>query len=79
MREITKAFDVGLILVSIGLVINFLNSPGEFRSSLAAFHLLDIIGGLSAISYGMKRLEENGLYYIVSGISAIILGFFFIA
>lgn len=79
MKEITRAFNVGLILVSIGLVINFLNSPAESRGIFAALHLLDVIGGFIAISYGMKKLEEDGLYYIVSGIAAIILGFFFIS
>ena len=78
MKEITRAFVAGLILVSIGLVINFLSSPAESRGIFEALYLLDIIGGFSAISYGMKNLEENGIYYIVSGISAIILGFFYI-
>lgn len=79
MKEITRALNVGMILVSIGLVINFLNSPAESRGTFAALHLLDIIGGFIAISYGMKKLEENGIYYIISGIAAIILGFFYIS
>lgn len=79
MKEITRAFNVGLVLVSSGLVINFLNSPDESRSISAALQLVDIIAGIIAISYGMKKLEEDGIYYIVSGIAAIILGFFFIS
>ena len=78
MKEITRALNVGLVLVSSGLVINFLNSPAESRSISAALQLVDIIGGIIAISYGMKKLEEDGIFYIFSGIAAIILGFFFI-
>lgn len=75
MKEITRALDLGMILMSIALTIKFLNSPAECRSANMAFELLEVIGGFILISYGMRRLEEDGLYYVVSGIGVVILGF----
>lgn len=75
MKEITRALNLGMILISIGLVIKFLNSSAECRNAAMAFELIEIIGGFILIGYGMRRLEEDGLYYVVSGIGIAILGF----
>ena len=75
MKEITRALDLGMILLSIGLVIKFLNSPAECRNASMSFELIEVISGFILVSYGMRRLEEAGLYYVVSGIGVVILGF----
>lgn len=84
MREIKKMLNVGMILVSIGLVINLLKSPAECRNASIALDILIVTSGFISIGYGMKRLEEedyhdemNGIYYIVTGFGMVVTGFLF--
>ena len=85
MREIKKMLNVGMTLISIGLVINFLKSPAECWNASMAIDILIVIGGFISIGYGMKRLEDedyhdemNGIYYIVTGFGMVMTGFLYV-
>lgn len=75
MRQIEKIVNIGLILIGIAALINFMLSSNECGLNCPVFQLIEIIGGLVSIYYGFQEIEERGLYYIACGIFAVFLGF----
>lgn len=75
MRQIEKAVNIGLILMGIAALINFVIFTKGCGFDCAIFQLGEIIGGLISIYYGFREIEEKGLLYIAGGTVAVFLGF----